>query len=311
MCNDNNTVVLICDCDTIRLDSFLSQNTDHSRTRITQLIESGAVVVNDKNVSKSYKLSRGDKVTYCIPNDTEIEAIPQNIPINIVYDDKHIVVVNKPQGMVVHPAPGNPDGTLVNALLYHCRSSLSGINGKLRPGIVHRIDKDTSGLLVVAKSDDSHVPLTEMFKSHNFKRIYHAILYGAPKCDSGTINLAIGRSKKDRKKMDYYPPNTPNTKNAITHYRVLERFSGYSYVELELETGRTHQIRVHMLSQSCPILADPIYASGRKTLGLSGQCLHAKYIQFAHPITGELLTLDSPLPDYFQKTLEYLRRQNQ
>lgn len=299
---------LICSEEGVRVDAFLSKNTPYTRSRIVKLIDDGFVFVNGKPVSKSSKLLASDVVTFVIPPDEKIEAVPENIPLDIVYEDEHLVVVNKPQGMVVHPAPGNYSGTLVNALLYHCRDTLSGINGKLRPGIVHRIDKDTSGLLVVAKSDEAHVPLTEMFKEHNFERKYHAILYGCPKEDEGTVALAIGRSKKDRKKMAFYPPDTPNTKNAVTHFRVLERFRGYTYVELSLETGRTHQIRVHMLSLSCPVLADPVYAPGRKTFGLKGQCLHAKSIAFKHPISGEDLSFDSPLPDYFTQTLETLRK---
>ena len=301
------TTDLICGDDGIRLDSFLANNTLFSRSRISRLIEDGHVFVNEISKNKSYRLSCGDIVSYEISDNIEIDAIPQDIPLDVVYEDEHLIVINKPQGMVVHPAPGNRSGTLVNALLYHCKESLSGINGKVRPGIVHRIDKDTSGLLVIAKSDAAHIPLAEMFKKHDFRRTYQAILYGCPKDDMGTVELAIGRSKKDRKKMAFFPPNTPNSKNAITHYRVLERFRGYSYVELNLETGRTHQIRVHMLSLSCPVLADPVYASGRKNFGLNGQCLHAKSIGFSHPITGKSLNFDSPLPDYFKKVLETMR----
>ncbi len=308
MSDSVQTVDVICNENGIRLDSFLANNTSFSRSRISKLIEGGFVFVNEKNANKSYRLVIGDLVSYVVPDDIEIDAQPENISLDVVYEDEHLIIINKPQGMVVHPAPGNYNGTLVNALLYHCKESLSGINGKLRPGIVHRIDKDTSGLLVVAKSNAAHLPLTEMFKRHDFKRTYHAILYGCPQNDEGTVELAIGRSKKDRKKMATFPLNTPNTKNAITHYRILERFRGYSYVELDLETGRTHQIRVHMLSLSCPVLADPTYAAGRKNFGLKGQCLHAKSISFKHPITGEILSFDSPLPDYFQEALETMRK---
>ncbi len=290
----------------LRLDVVISTHADISRTRAVQLIENGNVLVNGQIKSKNYKCCEKDLVEYSIPAEEEIDAKPENIPLDIYFEDEHIIVVNKPQGMVVHPAPGNPDGTLVNALLYHCKDSLSGINGKLRPGIVHRIDKDTSGLIIVAKNDAAHNALAQMFQDHSFTRKYQAIVYGAPKADRGTIELAIGRSKKDRKKMMFYPLNTPNTKNATTHYQVLERFDGYSHVELTLETGRTHQIRVHMLSLSCPVLADPVYAAGRKNFGLSGQCLHAKYISFHHPITNELLSFDSPLPDYFSDLLKKL-----
>ncbi len=300
--------LFVCREDSIRLDSYLSKETGLSRNRCVQLIESGSVLVNGKIKNKNYKLVCGDSISVEIPEDEEIEALPENISLDIFYEDKDIIVVNKPQGMVVHPAPGNPNGTLVNALLYHCKDSLSGINGKLRPGIVHRIDKDTSGLLIIAKNDLAHNNLSDMFKDHSFTRKYHAILYGAPKEDSGTVSLAIGRSKKDRKKMAFYPLGTPNTKDAITHYRVLERFNGYSYVELTLETGRTHQIRVHMLSMSCPVLADPLYASDRKNFGLCGQCLHAKTIGFKHPVSGEDMFFDAPLPSYFESALSHIRK---
>ncbi|MBR2634014.1 MAG: RluA family pseudouridine synthase [Clostridia bacterium] len=293
----------------VRLDAFLASATRLSRTRAAALIEEGLVSVNGRAREKRFLLSEGDRVSVEIPPDEEIDAVPECIPLDVFYEDDHLIVVNKPQGMVVHPAPGNYSGTLVNALLYHCKDSLSGINGRLRPGIVHRIDKDTSGLVVVAKDDETHIGLTEMFKTHNFERKYEAICYGKPQAESGTVHLAIGRSKKDRKKMAFYPPGTPGTKDGITHFRVLESFAGYSRLELILETGRTHQIRVHMLSLSCPVLADPLYAPGRKSFGLTGQCLHAKYISFRHPISGEPITLEAPLPPYFQQTLELLRKE--
>lgn len=305
--DDRNTKSFVCQKDAQRLDQFLAEQSGLSRTRVVQLIESDSVLVNNERRSKRFLLKSGDVVSFYLPEDQEIDAQPQNLPLDIFYEDDDIIVVNKPQGMVVHPAPGNPDGTLVNALLFHCKDSLSGINGKLRPGIVHRIDKDTSGLLIVAKNDSAHNALSEMFQNHTFTRKYHAIVYGNIKSDSGTISLSIGRSKNDRKKMAAYPIGTPNTKDAITHFQVLERFQGYTYVELTLETGRTHQIRVHLQSISSPVLADPVYAPGRKTLGLSGQCLHAKIIGFKHPITGKELYFDSPLPAYFQNTLDFLR----
>lgn len=297
----------ICDIPNERLDRFLSEKISVSRSRIVQLIEDGCILVNGEKKNKNYRLSQGDEISVEMPDDREIDALPENIPLDIVYEDKDIIIVNKPQNMVVHPAPGNSNGTLVNALLYHCKDSLSGINGKLRPGIVHRIDKDTSGLLIVAKNDASHNALSEMFKDHSFTRQYHAILYGSPKEDEGVVTLAIGRSKKDRKKMMYYPSGTPNTKEAKTHYKVLQRFEHYSYVELTLETGRTHQIRVHMLSLGCPVVGDPLYAPGRKNFNLIGQCLHAKNIGFSHPVTGEKMFFDSPLPVYFIETLEKVK----
>lgn len=295
-CQDANT----------RLDRFLSEVADLSRTRAQSLIEEGYVFVNGEKKNKNFKLSSGDTVDFTLPEEEEINAVAENIPLDIFFEDDDIIVVNKPQGMVVHPAPGNYTGTLVNALLYHCKDSLSGIGGKLRPGIVHRIDKDTSGLIIVAKNDRAHTALAEMFHNHSFTRKYDAIVYGNLTNDSGKIDLAIGRSRKDRKKMAHFPPDTPNTKNALTHYRVLERFGDYTHVELELETGRTHQIRVHMLSLSHPVLADPVYAAGRKTLGLEGQCLHAKYISFQHPTKNETLTFEAPLPHHFQHVLDFL-----
>ncbi len=300
--------IFICNENDIRLDAYLSKISDLSRSRCAQLIEDGFVLVNDEKKSKNFKLSLEDQIKLNMPEDAEIEAKPENIPLDIFYEDNDIIVVNKPQGMVVHPATGNPSGTLVNALLYHCKDSLSGINGKLRPGIVHRIDKDTSGLIIAAKNDLAHNNLSLMFKNHSFTRKYQAILYGAPKEDYGTVSLAIGRSKKDRKKMAFYPLGTPNTKDAITHFQVLERFNGYSLVELTLETGRTHQIRVHMLSKSCPVLADPLYAPNRKNFGLIGQCLHAKVIGFPHPVTGKEMFFDAPLPSYFTEVLDKIKK---
>lgn len=301
------TYEFVCSIPDERLDRFLSEKLSISRSRVVQLIEDGCVLVNGGKKNKNYRLSPEDEISVKMPDDREIDALPENIPLDIVYEDRDIIIVNKPQNMVVHPAPGNPSGTLVNALLYHCKGSLSGINGKLRPGIVHRIDKDTSGLLIVAKNDASHNALSEMFKDHSFTRQYHALLYGAPREDEGTVSLAIGRSKKDRKKMMYYPSGTPNTKEAKTHYKVLQRFENYSYVELTLETGRTHQIRVHMLSLGCPVVGDPLYAPGRKNFDLIGQCLHAKNIGFFHPISGEKMFFDSSLPQYFIETLEKVK----
>ncbi len=293
-----------------RLDVFVSENCDISRSAAQNLIENGAVSVNGKvALQKSLKLKKGSAVTVILPEPEDCAAIPQNIPIDIVYEDDDLLVVNKPKGMVVHPAPGNPDGTLVNALLYHCKGSLSGINGVIRPGIVHRIDKDTSGLLVVAKHDKAHTGLAEQIKAHSFTRIYNALLYGHPKNGEGTVDAPIGRNPNDRKKMCVI---SQNSKEAITHYRVLEEFRDYSLCEMRLETGRTHQIRVHMSHIGYPVVGDPLYApkEGRNPFGISGQALHARVLGFEHPISGEYMEFSSELPEYFQTVLEKLRRMN-
>ena len=306
----SDPVVLICGESGVRLDRFLSGSASLSRARSAQLIEAGLVEVNGVIVtSKKALLNENDKIGFYLPEDRVIEAEPQEIPLDVVFEDDDLLVVNKPQGMVVHPAPGNPDKTLVNALLWHCKGRLSGINGDLRPGIVHRIDKDTSGLLVVAKSDRAHKGLAEMIKTHDFLRRYKAVLWGAPKEDEGTVRSAVGRSAKDRKKMASFPLGTPNTKEAVTHYRIIERFPRHSFAEMTLETGRTHQIRVQMQSIGCPVLGDPLYAPGRDPMGLSGQCLHAGEIGFRHPVTGEELHFTSPLPPYFEAVLAKLRGQ--
>lgn len=295
-----------------RIDKYLSivLNTTaeqiFSRSAVSVLLEQGNVFLNGKIAAKSIKVKGGDLITVQIPDPTPLEAVPQNIPLDFVYEDEYLLVVNKPQGMVVHPAAGNPDGTLVNALLHHCQGELSGINGVLRPGIVHRIDKDTSGLLIVAKTNDAHLGLAEQIKEHSFLREYEAIVIGCFKEISGTVNAPIGRDPKDRKKMAITPVNS---KNAITHYQVLEEFQGYSHVRFRLETGRTHQIRVHMSSKGHAIVGDPVYApKNADNLGLSGQCLHAKKIGFIHPISKEYLEFDSSLPPYFIATLNKLKQ---
>lgn len=293
-----------------RLDVFVSENCDISRSAAQNLIENGAVSVNGKvALQKSLKLKKVSAVTVILPEPEDCTAIPQNIPIDIVYEDDDLLVVNKPKGMVVHPAPGNPDGTLVNALLYHCKGTLSGINGVIRPGIVHRIDKDTSGLLVVAKHDKAHTGLAEQIKAHSFTRIYNALLYGHPKNGEGIVDAPIGRNPNDRKKMCVI---SQNSKEAITHYRVLEEFRDYSLCEMRLETGRTHQIRVHMSHIGYPVVGDPLYApkEGRNPFGISGQALHARVLGFEHPISGEYMEFSSELPDYFLTVLEKLRRMN-
>ncbi len=293
-----------------RIDKYLSRVLNDSaeqvfsRSAVSVLLEDGNVLLNGRTIGKNYKVKAGDEITVTLPDPKPLEALPQNIPLDIVYEDKHLLVVNKPQGMVVHPAAGNPDGTLVNALLFHCNGELSGINGVLRPGIVHRIDKDTSGLLIVAKTNDAHLGLAEQIKEHSFLREYEAIVIGHFNTSEGTVNAPIGRDPKDRKRMAI---TSYNSKEAITHYSVLGEFPGYSHIRFRLETGRTHQIRVHVSSMGHAIVADPVYApKNAETFGLSGQCLHAKKIGFIHPITKEYLEFDSELPPHFLQLLKKL-----
>lgn len=288
-----------------RLDVWLAEAAEISRSRAQQLIEGGEVLLNGKTAKKRDSVSPGDEVIYEIPAPEEIEAVPQDLPINIVYEDDHLLVVDKPQGMVVHPAPGNPDGTLVNALLYHCKGRLSSINGMVRPGIVHRIDKDTSGLLIVAKTDEAHRGLAEQIAVHSFVRRYEAVCVGSFREESGTVDAPIGRSKTDRKKMAV---TRENSKPAVTHYRVLGETKNkmYSHLELTLETGRTHQIRVHMAYMGHPLAGDPVYGTEKHRLGLSGQCLFAKFIQFTHPVSGAVLAFEADRPQFLKETLEKL-----
>lgn len=286
-----------------RIDKFVSINVENlSRSTAALLIDSGDITVNGRTVAKNYKLRSLDEIAVNIPEPKELETEPENIPIDIVYEDDYLLVVNKPKGMVVHPAPGNYSGTLVNALLYHCKDSLSGINGVLRPGIVHRIDKDTSGLLIVAKNDTAHIGLAEQIKEHSFSREYEAVVYGKLKEQTGTIDAPIGRHKVDRKKMCV---TENNSKNALTHYRVIDYNNGFSHVALKLETGRTHQIRVHMSYIGHPVAGDSVYGPSKVITSLNGQCLHAKKIGFIHPVTGEALFFDSELPLYFE---DFLRK---
>ena len=288
-----------------RIDRFLSgEDTGLSRSALQALVVEGHVQCNGKTVAKSLKLKAGDTVLLEIPDAKPIEAVPQDIPLDIVYEDAHLLVVNKPKGMVVHPAPGNPDGTLVNALLWHCKGSLSGIGGEIRPGIVHRIDKDTSGLIIAAKNDFAHAALAAQLKDHSLARTYVCIVCGKIKDDSGTIDAPIGRHPADRKKMAV---TEKNSRSAVTHWRVLERFSGYTLVECKLETGRTHQIRVHMAYRGHPILGDMVYGHKKPELGQDSQCLHAKELRFVHPRTGQPVTVCCELPDYFTALLEKLR----
>ena len=293
-----------------RLDRFAAQMSGLTRSAVQSLADDGAVTVNGKKAPKNYRLRSGDEVAVAVPEPTVYEAKPENIPLDIVYEDADLLVVNKPKGMVVHPAAGNYDGTLVNALLYHCHD-LSGINGVLRPGIVHRIDKDTSGLLIVAKNDRAHQGLAEQIKVHSFTRIYEAIVYGRLRDDSGTVNAPIGRHPTKRKQMAVTPVNS---KPAVTHYEVIARYDGntkhgaFTHVRLRLETGRTHQIRVHMASIGHPVVGDAVYGPDAYQKELRGQCLHARTIGFVHPVTGAYLEFTSDLPPYFKDFLAYIEK---
>lgn len=297
-----------------RLDVYISESEGVTRSAAQKLIDADNVTVNGKFPAKNYRLRLGDEIETELPEPVSDDAVPQDIPLDIVYEDSDLLVVNKPRGMVVHPAPGNPDGTLVNALLYHCADSLSGIGGVIRPGIVHRIDKDTSGLLIVAKNDTSHLHLAEQIKAHSFEREYRAIILGNIKDDKGMVDAPIGRDVRDRKRMAI----CADGRSARTHYEVLERFNAmghsYTFLRLILETGRTHQIRVHMKSLGHPLLGDTLYGGGNTkfehTLGelLSGQCLCASHIGFVHPTSNEFLRFNCPLPDYFTAILDKLRK---
>ena len=289
----------------IRLDAFLSADGALTRSQAARLIAEGRVRVNGKPAAKSARLSGGETVTVDVPQLRETALPPQDIPLDVVYEDDDVIVVNKPTGLVVHPAPGHPDGTLVNALLHHCGDSLSGIGGELRPGIVHRIDKDTSGLLIAAKNDFAHRALAAQLKDHTLARTYACIVCGNIREDSGTIDAPIGRDPADRKKMCV---TKKDGREAVTHWRVLERFAGYTLLECRLETGRTHQIRVHLAWRSHPILGDTVYGHKKPELGVDTQCLHARELTFVHPRTGERVTVSCELPEYFQELLRKLRQ---
>ena len=294
-----------------RIDRFLSgEDTGLSRSALQGLVADGHVLCNGKSIAKSLKLKAGDTILLEIPDAKPIEAVPQDIPLDIVYEDDHLLVVNKPKGMVVHPAPGNPDGTLVNALLWHCKGSLSGIGGEIRPGIVHRIDKDTSGLLVVAKNDAAHHALSEQMSVHSIHRVYHAVVYGNLKEDEGYVEAWLGRDPRDRKKMAVLPENAPGAKYAYTGWQTLERYGNFTYIACKLKTGRTHQIRVHMTSTGHPLAGDAVYGPKNCIKALGGQCLHAKELGFVHPKTGKWMQFDSPLPPYFTDFLTRLRKEH-
>lgn len=287
-----------------RLDTYIpSVDTDITRTSAQRLIEDGNILVNGKNAKVSYKIQENDKISVEIPEPKQIELKAQDIPIEIVYEDSDIIVVNKPKGMVVHPANGNPDGTLVNAIMAICKDSLSGIGGEIRPGIVHRIDKDTSGLLIVAKNDNAHVKMSEQIKNHEVKKTYIALVRGVFKENEATIDMPIGRSTSDRKKMAV----NKNGKNAITHIKVLKRFDKYTLLQVNIETGRTHQIRVHLSHIGYPIVGDYTYSNGKNEFDVVGQCLHAQKLEFKHPITQKDMCLETELPQYFKDILDKLK----
>ncbi len=295
-----------------RLDSFLKEKTDLSRSAVAKLIEDGQVTVFGNATNKKYALKQGDEVEIIIPEPEESEILPENIPLDILYEDADILVINKPSGMVVHPAPGNYTGTLVNALLYHCKDSLSGIGGVIRPGIVHRIDKDTSGLLVVAKNDTAHRALAEELEVHNIEREYHALVRGGFKVDTGRVDAPIGRHPVDRKRMAVIKDGGAHAKEAVTNYEVISRFGDISYVKCLLETGRTHQIRVHMSYIGHPLLGDEVYSSTKTRFEklhaplFNGQMLHAKRLSLTHPKTGERMSFECELPDNFKRALDIL-----
>lgn len=288
----------------IRLDAYIAENIKSlSRTMVKKLVEDGNVSVNGKAQKVSYKVQENDEIIVNEPEARELDIKAEDIPVDVVYEDKDIIVVNKPKGLVVHPANGNWDGTLVNAIMAICKDSLSGIGGEIRPGIVHRLDKDTSGLLIIAKNDEAHLNMSNQIKDRQVKKIYYALVRGVVPENEATINMPIGRSTKDRKKMAV----TKNGKEAITHFRVLERFNKYTLLEVKIDTGRTHQIRVHLSEIGHPVVGDEVYSNGKNEFGIKGQLLHAKSLDFKHPITGKEMHLETELPEEFENVLKQLR----
>ena len=290
----------------LRIDKYLSvMMPDQSRSYLQKLIKSEAVFLDLKPVKSNCKVSDGLRVDVHLPEPVSLDIQPENIPLDIIYEDDDVILINKPKDMVVHPSAGHEQHTIVNAVLYHCQGNLSSINGVMRPGIVHRIDKDTTGVIVICKNDQAHNSLAEQLKEHSITRKYHAIVYNNFTEDEGTVDAPIGRSPNDRKKMAV---NYKNGRNAVTHYRVLKRFGKYTYIECQLETGRTHQIRVHMSSIGHPLLGDTVYGPGKSPVNLQGQTLHAKVLGFIHPATGKYMEFDSPLPEYFQQLLDKMEK---
>lgn len=289
----------------LRIDKAVSlKDKNLSRAAVQRMIEEGNILVNNKNTKMAYKISLGDEITIIKEEPKEIELKAEDIPLDVIYEDSDILVVNKQKGLVVHPGNGNPDGTLVNAIMAHCKDSLSGIGGEIRPGIVHRIDKDTSGLLIIAKNDKAHINMSEQIKNHEVKKTYIALVRGKTKENQATIDMPIARSNKDRTKMAV----SKNGKNAITHFEVMERFDDYTLLKVNIETGRTHQIRVHLSQIGYPIVGDFVYSNGKNPFGVEGQMLHSSKLEFKHPITGKEMALEAKLPEYFEDVLESLRK---
>ena len=300
---EKKTYIIKQDIEGVRLDKAISENDSKlSRSMVQKMLENGNILVNGKPAKASYKVAVGDKIEVTYDEPKEVDLKPEDIPLDVVYEDSDILIVNKQKGIVVHPGNGNPDGTLVNAIMAKCKDSLSGIGGEIRPGIVHRIDKDTSGLLIVAKNDFAHLGVSEQIKNHEVKKTYIALVIGVIKENNGTIDMPIARSKNDRVKMAV----DKNGKNAVTHFKVLQRYKGYTLLEVNIETGRTHQIRVHMSQIGYPLVGDSVYSNGKNPFGVEGQMLHSSKLEFVHPRTGEKMQVEAELPEYFQLVLKEL-----